>query len=91
MFERFTDEARQGVVHGQQEAYAEADAVGTEHLILGLLDQGDELVAEALKGAGFPERAPRASPPYPPPVRTAQWLAPMSSLDMSPNGAFPPS
>jgi ATP-dependent Clp protease ATP-binding subunit ClpC len=71
VFERFTDEARQCVVLGQEEAYAvEADAVGTEHMLLGLLDQGDELVAEALKGAGFPERAPRASPAYPPPVRT---------------------
>ena len=71
MFERFTDGARQGVVLGQEEAYAvEADAVGTEHLLVGLLDQGDELVAEALTGAGFPERAPQVSPPYPPPVRT---------------------
>jgi ATP-dependent Clp protease ATP-binding subunit ClpC len=71
VFERFTDEARQGVVLGQQEAYAvEADAVGTEHLLVGLLDQGDGLVAEALTGAGFPKRAPQVSPPYPPPVRT---------------------
>jgi ATP-dependent Clp protease ATP-binding subunit ClpC len=70
VFERFTDGARQAVVLGQQEAYAVgADAVGTEHLLVGLLDQGDELVAEALTGAGFPERAPQ-SPPYPPPVRT---------------------
>jgi ATP-dependent Clp protease ATP-binding subunit ClpA len=71
VFERFTDGARQGVVLGLEEAYAEeADAAGTAHLLLGLLDQGDELVAEALRGAGFPEGAPRASPAYPPPVRT---------------------
>jgi ClpA/ClpB-like protein len=43
---------------------------GTEHLLLGLLDEGDELVAEALKGAGFPERAARLSRAYPPTVRT---------------------
>jgi ATP-dependent Clp protease ATP-binding subunit ClpC len=71
VFERFTDGARQCVVLGQQEAYAaEADAVGTEHLLLGLLDQGDELVAEALKGTAFPKRAAQVSPTYPPPVRT---------------------
>jgi hypothetical protein len=71
VFERFTDGARQCVVLGQEEAYAvEADAVGIEHMLLGLLDQGDELVAEALKGAGFPERAAQVSEAYPPPVRT---------------------
>jgi hypothetical protein len=71
VFERFTDGARQCVVLSQEEAYAvEADAVGTEHMLLGLLDQGDELVAEALRGAGFPERAAQVSPDDPPPVRT---------------------
>jgi hypothetical protein len=59
------------VVLGQEEAYVvKADAIGTEHLLLGLLDEGDELVAEALKGAGFPERAERLSRAYPPTVRT---------------------
>jgi hypothetical protein len=71
VLERFTDGARVCVVLGQEEAYAaEADAVGTEHLLLGLLDQGDELVAEALKGAGFPERATQVSKTCPPSVRT---------------------
>ena len=55
MFERFTNEARQCVVLGQEEAWIlKADAIGTEHLLLGLLEEGDELVAEALKGAGSP-------------------------------------
>lgn len=71
MFERFTDGARHCVVLSQEEAYAaEADAVGTEHMLLGLLDQGDELVAEALRGAGFTERAAQVSLDDPPPVRT---------------------
>lgn len=67
MFERFTDGARQCVVLAQEEGYAaEADAVGTEHLLLGILDQGDELVAETLQAAGLPERVSQVSQPYSP-------------------------
>jgi ATP-dependent Clp protease ATP-binding subunit ClpA len=70
VFERFTDGARECVVLGQEEAYAaEADAVGTEHMLLGLLDQGDQLVADALRVAGFPERAAQVSLADPRPNR----------------------
>jgi hypothetical protein len=55
VFERFTDAARQGVVRGQEEAWSsEADAIQTEHLLLGLLEAGDELVVKALDGRGCP-------------------------------------
>jgi ATP-dependent Clp protease ATP-binding subunit ClpA len=40
MFERFTEEARQVVVRAQEEARGlHAHHIGTEHLLLGLLDQ----------------------------------------------------
>jgi ATP-dependent Clp protease ATP-binding subunit ClpA len=40
MFERFTDQARQVVVRAQEEARRlHAHHIGTEHLLLGLLDQ----------------------------------------------------
>ena len=42
MFERFTEEARQVVVSSQDEARAlHHNFIGTEHLLLGLLDQGE--------------------------------------------------
>ena len=45
MFERFTDEARQVVVHAQDEARALGHTwIGTEHLLLGLL-RGESTVA----------------------------------------------
>jgi ATP-dependent Clp protease ATP-binding subunit ClpC len=47
MFERFTDRARQAVVHAQEEARLLGhDYIGTEHLLLGLLRQdGGEVIA----------------------------------------------
>jgi ATP-dependent Clp protease ATP-binding subunit ClpC len=47
MFERFTDRARQAVVHAQEEARLLGhDHIGTEHLLLGLLRQdGGEVSA----------------------------------------------
>ncbi|WP_433383157.1 Clp protease N-terminal domain-containing protein [Actinoplanes sp. CA-142083] len=42
MFEKFTDRARQAVVLAQEEArLLQHNYIGTEHLLLGLLDQGD--------------------------------------------------
>lgn len=69
LFENYTDEARRCVVLGQEEAWIlKADAVGTEHLLLGLVQEGNELIAEALKAAGFAERAARLSRAKPPEV-----------------------
>src|SRR4051812_28367283 len=40
MFERFTEEAREVVVHAQEEARRlRHQYIGTEHLLLGLVDQ----------------------------------------------------
>jgi ATP-dependent Clp protease ATP-binding subunit ClpA len=53
MLERFTQEARQSVALTQEEARRlHHTSIGTEHLLLALLDQGGELVAEALHARG---------------------------------------
>jgi ATP-dependent Clp protease ATP-binding subunit ClpC len=54
MFERFTDRARRVVVLSQTEARRlDHDRVGTEHILLGLLAEGDGLAAQALDSAGI--------------------------------------
>jgi ATP-dependent Clp protease ATP-binding subunit ClpC len=50
MFERFTDRARRAVVLAQEEArMLHHDFIGTEHLLLGLLHEGDGTAAKALQ------------------------------------------
>ncbi|MGW5649504.1 Clp protease N-terminal domain-containing protein, partial [Saccharopolyspora sp. NPDC003762] len=54
MFERFTDRARQVIVLAQEEARTlDHNCIGTEHILLGLVDQGDPVVAEALESLGI--------------------------------------
>jgi ATP-dependent Clp protease ATP-binding subunit ClpC len=54
MFERFTNAARRVVVQAQEEARKlQHNYIGTEHLLLGLLTQPDELAARALGGLGI--------------------------------------
>ena len=49
MFERFTDRARRVVVLAQEEArMLNHDYIGTEHLLLGLLREGDGVAAQVL-------------------------------------------
>jgi ATP-dependent Clp protease ATP-binding subunit ClpA len=49
MFERFTDQARRVVVLAQEEARLLGHAyIGTEHILLGLLSEGEGLAAQAL-------------------------------------------
>ena len=49
MFERFTDRARRVVVLAQEEARRlDHNHIGTEHLLLGLLREGDGVAARAL-------------------------------------------
>jgi ATP-dependent Clp protease ATP-binding subunit ClpC len=49
MFERFTDQARRVVVLAQEEARLLGHAyIGTEHILLGLLSEGEGLAAKAL-------------------------------------------
>ncbi len=50
MFERFTDRARRAIVLAQEEASLLGhDWIGTEHLLLGLLAEGDGVAAKALE------------------------------------------
>ena len=51
MFERFTDRARRVVVLAQEEArILNHDYIGTEHLLLGMLHEGEGLAAKVLAG-----------------------------------------
>ena len=50
MFERFTDRARRVVVLAQEEARAlNHDYIGTEHILLGLIHEGEGIAARALE------------------------------------------
>jgi ATP-dependent Clp protease ATP-binding subunit ClpA len=54
MFERFTDRARRAVVLAQHEARRlNHNFIGTEHLLLGLIAEGDGVAAEALESLGI--------------------------------------
>jgi ATP-dependent Clp protease ATP-binding subunit ClpC len=53
MFERFTDRAKRAVVLAQEEArILNHNAIGTEHLLLGLLREGDGVGAKSLDALG---------------------------------------
>jgi ATP-dependent Clp protease ATP-binding subunit ClpC len=53
MFERFTDRARRVVVMAQDEArLLNHDYIGTEHILLGLIREGDGVAAHVLVDAG---------------------------------------
>jgi ATP-dependent Clp protease ATP-binding subunit ClpC len=54
MFERFTDRARRVVVMAQEEARTlNHNFVGTEHILLGLLREGEGIAARALESLGI--------------------------------------
>jgi ATP-dependent Clp protease ATP-binding subunit ClpC len=62
MFERFTDRARRAVVLAQEEARAlRHNYIGTEHLLLGLVAEGEGLAAQALALSGVTLDAARAA------------------------------
>jgi len=53
MFERFTDRARRAVVLAQEQARSlNHNYIGTEHLLLGLLAEGEGVAARALRELG---------------------------------------
>lgn len=54
MFERFTDRARRAVVLAQEEARKlDHGYIGTEHLLLGLIREGEGVAARALESLGI--------------------------------------
>src|ERR1022692_5250438 len=65
MLERFTDQARRVVALAQEEArMLNHSRVGTEHILLGLLVEGDGVAAEVLESLGIGlGLTPQAHPP----------------------------
>jgi len=60
MFQRFTDRARRVVVLAEEEArLLRHNSVGTEHLLLGLLHEGEGVAARALESLGINREAVR--------------------------------
>ncbi len=82
MFERFTDRARPVLVLAQEEArLLNHNFIGTEHLLLGLIHEGEGVAARALEHMeitleavrdrieeilGTREKSPVGSPPFTP-------------------------
>jgi ATP-dependent Clp protease ATP-binding subunit ClpA len=61
MFERFTDRARRVIVLAQEEArLLNHDYIGTEHLLLGLIHEGEGVAALALESLGIRLEAVRS-------------------------------
>ncbi len=61
MFERFTDRARRVVVLAQEEArLLNHNYIGTEHILLGLIHEGEGVAAKALEGLGINLEAVRS-------------------------------
>ena len=92
VFERFTDRARRVMVLAQEEARLLGhDFIGTEHLLLGLVHEGDGVAAKALTSLDFtldslrtaveqevpPSRefTPSGSPPFTPVAKKALELS----------------
>ena len=54
MFERFTDRARRVIVLAQDEArLLNHNYIGTEHILLGLIHEGEGVGAKALESLGI--------------------------------------
>jgi ATP-dependent Clp protease ATP-binding subunit ClpC len=54
MFERFTDRARQAILLAQEEArMLNHDYIGTEHILLGLIHEGEGVAAKVLESLGI--------------------------------------
>ena len=59
MFERFTDHARHVVVLAQDEAkMLNHNYIGTEHILLGLIHEGEGVAAKALEQMGISLKVP---------------------------------
>jgi ATP-dependent Clp protease ATP-binding subunit ClpC len=91
MFERFSDRARRVVVLAQEEArMLNHNYIGTEHILLGLIHEGDGVAAKALESLGISlqavrqqveeiigpgQQAPSGHIPFTPPAKGALELA----------------
>jgi ATP-dependent Clp protease ATP-binding subunit ClpC len=101
MFERFTDRARATVVHAQEEArLLRHNYIGTEHILLGLLREGEGAAARSLQALGVSldrvrreveeiigegDRAPGGHIPFTPRAKKVLELALREALQLSHN------
>lgn len=77
MFERFTDRTRRVLVLAQDEArLLNHNFIGTEHILLGLINEGEGVAAKALDSLGIHLEAVRA--------KVAETIGPGSSVTGSP-------
>ncbi len=61
MFERFTERSRRVVVLAQEESrMLDHNYIGTEHILLGLIHEGDSIAARAIESTGLTLDAARA-------------------------------
>jgi ATP-dependent Clp protease ATP-binding subunit ClpC len=98
MFERFTDGARQVVVLAREEALLlNHNYIGTEHILLGLIHEGEGVAAKALESLGMSldgvrgqvqeiigrgQQAPSGHIPYTPRAEKVLDLALREALDL---------
>jgi hypothetical protein len=98
VFERFTDRARRVLVLAQEEArLLNHGFIGTEHILLGLIHEGEGVAARALRELditlpavrakveetiGLPGTAPSGSPPFTPRAKKVLELALREALQL---------
>lgn len=101
MFERFTDRARRVLVLAQEEAHLlNHSFIGTEHILLGLIHEGDGVAAKALElvgitledvrreveeTIGLSGSPPVGSPPFTPRAKKVLELSYRESLQLGHN------
>src|SRR5579875_2268447 len=101
MFERFTDRARRVVVLAQEEArMLNHNYIGTEHILLGLIHEGEGVAAKALESLGISleavrqqveeiigqgQQAPSGHIPFTPRAKKVLGLALREALTLSHN------
>ncbi|MGH9063381.1 MAG: ATP-dependent Clp protease ATP-binding subunit [Acidimicrobiales bacterium] len=101
MFERFTDRARRVLVLAQEEArLLNHNFIGTEHILLGLIHEGEGVAAKALESLGISLEAvrekveetigpagtsPAGSPPFTPRAKKVLELSLREALQLGHN------
>ena len=101
MFERYTDRARRVVVLAQEEArMLNHNYIGTEHILLGLIHEGEGVAAKALESLGISleavrqqveeiigqgQQAPSGHIPFTPRANTVLELASQEALQLGHN------
>jgi len=105
MFERFTDRARRVVVLAQEEAkMLNHNYIGTEHILLGLIHEGEGVAAKALESLdisleavraqveeiiGQGQQAPSGHIPFTPRAKKVLELS-LRDADIAPGGRLDP-